>query len=169
MKIRNVGVGIAVVSVMAVIAFGCSKKADQKTNLAGMGLEGEDKDVVTQTVSSSEQEAATAVPVQVQPVKGEAAAVATTAAIPMPSDELEKNKQIQTALKNASLYTGNIDGKIGPVTKKAIEEFQKSKGLKADGKVGSKTWAELQKYVTGTVSAAANEVVVNTVPPSKTR
>ena len=58
-----------------------------------------------------------------------------------------RNKDIQTALKNAGLYTGPIDGKLGPKTKKAIEEFQTSKGLKADGKVGPKTWTALEKYL----------------------
>ena len=58
-----------------------------------------------------------------------------------------RNKDIQKALKNAGLYSGSIDGKLGPKTKKAIEEFQSSKGLKADGKVGPKTWAELEKYL----------------------
>lgn len=78
-----------------------------------------------------------------------------TAAVPptlssgsaMPTDKLEHNKEIQTALKAAFFYTGNIDGKIGPKTKRAIIEFQKAKGLKADGKVGPKTWAELEKYL----------------------
>ena len=58
-----------------------------------------------------------------------------------------RNKDIQKALKNAGFYSGSIDGKLGPKTKKAIEEFQSSKGLKADGKVGPKTWAELEKYL----------------------
>ena len=58
-----------------------------------------------------------------------------------------RNKDIQKALKNAGFYTGSVDGKLGPKTKKAIEEFQSSKGLKADGKVGPKTWAELEKYL----------------------
>jgi len=56
-------------------------------------------------------------------------------------------KDIQKALKNAGLYSGAVDGKIGPKTKKAIEEFQKAKGLKVDGKVGPMTWAELEKYL----------------------
>ncbi|MDD5136823.1 MAG: peptidoglycan-binding domain-containing protein [Candidatus Omnitrophica bacterium] len=59
----------------------------------------------------------------------------------------DRNKDIQTALKNAGLYTGAIDGKLGPKTKKAIEDFQRSNGLKVDGKVGPKTWAELEKYL----------------------
>lgn len=57
------------------------------------------------------------------------------------------NQQIQTALKNAGYYTGRIDGKIGPLTKKAIEEFQKANNLKADGKVGPKTWALLSAHL----------------------
>jgi peptidoglycan hydrolase-like protein with peptidoglycan-binding domain len=54
---------------------------------------------------------------------------------------------IQTALKNAGFDPGSIDGKIGPKTKKAVEDFQKANGLDADGKVGPKTWAALSKYL----------------------
>ena len=50
-------------------------------------------------------------------------------------------------MKEAGYYTGNVDGRIGPKTKKSIVEFQKAKGLKADGKVGAKTWMELEKYL----------------------
>ena len=55
--------------------------------------------------------------------------------------------EIQTALKNAGFYSGTVDGKLGPNTKKAITEFQKSQGLVADGKVGPKTWDLLSKYL----------------------
>jgi len=54
--------------------------------------------------------------------------------------------EIQTALKNAGFYAGNIDGKIGPKSKQAIEDFQKANGLKVDGKVGPKTWEAMNKY-----------------------
>lgn len=54
---------------------------------------------------------------------------------------------IQTALKNAGFEPGSIDGKMGPKTKKAVEDFQKANGLAADGKVGPKTWAALNKYL----------------------
>jgi peptidoglycan hydrolase-like protein with peptidoglycan-binding domain len=57
------------------------------------------------------------------------------------------DKEIQAALKNAGYYTGAIDGKIGPKSKKAIEDFQKANGLKVDGKVGPKTWAALSSYL----------------------
>jgi len=67
--------------------------------------------------------------------------------------------EIQTALKNAGFYTGSIDGKIGPKTKAAIEEFQRSSGLTADGKVGPKTWQALAKYLTQASASAPLEPI----------
>jgi peptidoglycan hydrolase-like protein with peptidoglycan-binding domain len=56
-------------------------------------------------------------------------------------------KDIQTALKNAGFDPGTIDGKMGPMTRQAIKEFQKAKGLVPDGVVGPKTWGMLGKYL----------------------
>lgn len=56
-------------------------------------------------------------------------------------------EKIQRALKSAGVYTGPVDGKIGPGTQDAIIEFQKSHGLKADGVLGRKTWEELKTYL----------------------
>lgn len=56
-------------------------------------------------------------------------------------------EKIQRALQAAGVYTGPVDGKIGPGTKEAIIEFQKSHGLKADGVLGRKTWDELKTYL----------------------
>lgn len=70
--------------------------------------------------------------------------------------------EIQAALKNAGYYIGKVDGKAGPMTKKSIEEFQKSNNLKVDGKVGPKTWSALSQYlnqalaVTAATSAASS-------------
>lgn len=68
--------------------------------------------------------------------KGDTAAISLT------------NEEVQTALKNAGFYTGNIDGKMGPATDKAIKDFQASNSLKADGVVGTKTKSLLAKYLT---------------------
>ncbi len=68
-------------------------------------------------------------------------------AVQLAPDEATKNRQIQTALKNAGYDAGAIDGKIGAKTKKAIKDFQTANGLKADGKVGPKTWAKLSVYI----------------------
>ncbi len=65
--------------------------------------------------------------------------------------------QIQQALANAGFDIGKIDGKIGPMTRKAIEEFQKANNLKVDGKVGPQTWAALSAYLNKTTDPAVSQ------------
>jgi murein L,D-transpeptidase YcbB/YkuD len=67
--------------------------------------------------------------------------------LPPPGPYQPTTTQIQTALTNAGLYLGAIDGKMGPKTRKAIEEFQTANNLKVDGKVGPQTWGVLQGYL----------------------
>ena len=43
----------------------------------------------------------------------------------------------------------------GRGTKKAIKEFQKANGLRADGVVGAKTWELLSKYAVAGAPAEA--------------
>lgn len=72
----------------------------------------------------------------------------TVEPLPLPAGPYKPNaREIQTALKNAGYYNAVIDGKIGPQTKKAIEDFQKANGLEVDGKVGPKTWSVLSAYL----------------------
>lgn len=52
-------------------------------------------------------------------------------------------RTMQLALKEQKHYTGSVDGKFGPATKKAVLKFQTSVGLKADGKPGNKTLSAL--------------------------
>lgn len=143
----------AMIFLVSAIAVGCSQKKEV-SNMPPLGVEGEDRDL-TQTITSPEVIEIPAVPQQpaqqvpVEPVQAPVAAkteAPMTAAAMLP-EGIEGNKQIQAALKNANLYFGEVDGKIGPLTRKAIEEFQKMKGLKVDGKVGPITWGELQKYL----------------------
>lgn len=68
---------------------------------------------------------------------------ASTAASPSEMSDAD----IQIALKNAGYYDGKIDGKIGPVTKAAIREFQDDMGLKVDGVAGPNTKEKLFKYL----------------------
>lgn len=58
------------------------------------------------------------------------------------------SEDIQTALKNSGFYDGPIDGKIGPKTRKAIEDFQSANSLKVDGTAGAMTKSLLQKHLT---------------------
>ena len=54
-------------------------------------------------------------------------------------------KDLQGALSRAGFDPGPADGKLGKKTKSAVSDFQKSKGLKADGVVGQKTWTALNE------------------------
>ncbi|MSR77627.1 MAG: peptidoglycan-binding protein [Candidatus Omnitrophica bacterium] len=54
---------------------------------------------------------------------------------------------IQTALKGAGYYHGNVDGKIGPGTEAALRAFQKDNGLEADGLCGQMTWVKLKSFL----------------------
>lgn len=63
------------------------------------------------------------------------------------SNTEERILQIQTALKKAGFYNGELDGRIGSQTRKAIRAFQKANGLKPDSVVGLKTWEGLKEYL----------------------
>lgn len=56
-------------------------------------------------------------------------------------------EKVQSALQSAGYYKGNIDGKVGMKTREAIAEFQRDRGLKADGIVGRATWTELKTFL----------------------
>ncbi|WP_308218780.1 peptidoglycan-binding domain-containing protein [Bacillus cereus group sp. BfR-BA-01347] len=42
-------------------------------------------------------------------------------------------------------YPGRIDGRFGSVTDRAVRQYQRDRGLFVDGRVGSKTWCQLEK------------------------
>ena len=56
-------------------------------------------------------------------------------------------KMIQTALKNAGYFQGEVDGKMGKNTRLAVREFQKANNLYSDGRVGKNTWMVLKEYL----------------------
>jgi peptidoglycan hydrolase-like protein with peptidoglycan-binding domain len=150
---------------LALIATGCGKKAEDQANLSGTGFDSlSTTDELAQLPQSATGMPAGQIPIEVLPIEaspvtqgiGAVSSVASSAA----SATLSYQQKIQTALKNAGLYTGNIDGKIGPGTRKAVETFQKNNGLKVDGKVGPKTWAALEPYLNGSASAASDDASV---------
>ncbi len=143
--------GLTVFFGLALIVAGCAKKVTNDASLnTTTGFDSlsttEELTQLPQTSGMAQQAATTeALPVEASPVTQSASAETATAS----TEGMSREKQIQTALKNAGLYNGSIDGKIGPGSKRAIIAFQKSNGLKADGKVGAKTWAALEPYVNG--------------------
>ncbi|MBI3252859.1 MAG: peptidoglycan-binding protein [Candidatus Omnitrophica bacterium] len=160
--------------ILALSAVGCSKKSVDQASLSttGMGPEtlsstAEEMAQLPQATTAMPQQAGIeTLPIEAAPVtpgapglSGSTAALAeaasTSAAAATSAGNLSYHQKIQTALKSAGFYSGNVDGKIGPASKKAIEAFQKANNLKADGKVGSKTWAVLERYLNGSTEEAS--------------
>ncbi len=75
-------------------------------------------------------------------------------------------RQIQTALKNAGLYAGSIDGKLGPKSKAAVKQFQTAQGLTVTGKVNPKTWAKLSAYLSNSAPATVEPTPAAPVTPA---
>ncbi|MCK9604362.1 MAG: peptidoglycan-binding protein [Candidatus Omnitrophica bacterium] len=133
--------------VVAIYLFGCGKKEaaiDESQEQMSM-------DTVVTDVKTTPEAQAPVLPVA--PVVVTAKTPEKVEALPPSGPYKPTIQEVQTALTHAGLYTGKIDGKSGPMTKKAIEEFQKANGLKADGKVGPKTWALLSAHL---LSAESN-------------
>src|SRR5437868_6950318 len=141
---------VAVFTVTTLIGCSKKKKAEDTDNMTN-GVASENVVSVTDATAGATN---AAVPVVVDNAEavpqttGDMAAGAPSTSKPTP-------KEIQQALKNAGFYNGKVDGTIGPKTKKAIEEFQAQNGLKADGKVGARTWKLLSTHL-GQTSEVAN-------------
>jgi len=52
-------------------------------------------------------------------------------------------RALQNALRKKRFYKGRVDGKFGPDTRNAVYRFQKSIGLKMDGRPGDRTLTAL--------------------------
>ncbi len=55
--------------------------------------------------------------------------------------------RVQELLTRAGHDIGAVDGKFGPKTQKAVEEFQKAHQLKVDGKIGYNTMKAMALYI----------------------
>ncbi len=71
--------------------------------------------------------------------------VSSARSLTIPSKQ--KTVQIQNALRKAGFFTGKATGFYGNRTRLGVRNFQKSKGLVADGIVGAKTWKILKGYL----------------------
>ncbi len=121
------------VVISSLIVIGCAKKREEVAVM--------EPEVTLNQAAISEQ----AQPIIITPT--EETVSAPVVALTEEGQKMAKNKKIQEALKIAGYYQGEIDGKVGPQTKKAIRDFQSAKGLVVDGKVGPKTWAELERIL----------------------
>ena len=122
---------LIVILVLMLIGFGCTKKKEEIRIF-------ESEMLPAPTATTEQLETITIVPSE---------NISSSSVLSTEEEVLSRDKKIQEALKIAGYYDGEVDGKIGPKTKKAIREFQAAKGLKVDGVVGPKTWAELEKVL----------------------
>lgn len=60
---------------------------------------------------------------------------------------LAQRKQVQAWLKRLGFYSGKVEGRIGPVTQRAYQRFQASRGQLADGFVDLNAYKMLRKAV----------------------
>lgn len=158
---KKVGLILLVVAAGMVFA-GCGRK---QKSLEEMQEPLSVEALSNMTTSASTLPAPAPEPTQVAPAQVAPSAPVKLEALPPSGSGKPSNQEIQAALKNSGYYTGNVDGKIGPMTKKAIEAFQKANNLKADGKVGPKTWEALKAYL----NSAPAPVVPQEARPAKKR
>jgi murein L,D-transpeptidase YcbB/YkuD len=162
---KNWKVAVFVLTGLTLVVTGCAKKSSEQASIVGTGFDSisstEELAQLPQNSTASQQGSVEVLPIETSPITqgvppiagptsnsaSRAAFDTTTASADMGS--LTREQKIQTALKNAGLYQGAIDGKIGPGSKRAIQEFQTAHNLKADGKVGPLTWAALEAYLLG--------------------
>ena len=68
----------------------------------------------------------------------------------------EQVKAAQQALKDQGLDPGPIDGKMGPKTKAALRDYQQKQGLKATGRLDTKTASKLGVEKTSSGSSSTS-------------
>ena len=153
----------------ALIVTGCAKKSTEQASISGTGFESlsstEELAQLPQNSTASQQASVEVLPIETSPITQGVSTVTdpsqTTTILSgtAGTSGLTREQQIQTALKNAGLYQGSIDGKLGPASKRAVSAFQAAHSLKVDGKVGAQTWAALEPYVSGAPQTAVSTSV----------
>lgn len=121
--------------------------------------------LVYENGTSAESASQAAVTAQNVSVPVSAVTVPSNQPTVLTTTEKPTDEQIQTALKNAGLYEGAIDGKIGPNSKRAIRKFQIEHDLVVDGKVGKNTWAKLQPYLQASSQSTVAQPVTASAAP----
>jgi len=140
-------IALAAAVILPLAIFGCKGRVEKPQGPETSAVMPEAASSTSETLATSEPAQTVATETIPPSAAPQGVAEKPAAQIPVSQGQDARVKDIQRALKNAGFYAGSIDGKPGPKTKKAVEEFQSSKGLKVDGKVGPKTWTELEKYL----------------------
>ncbi len=73
-------------------------------------------------------------------------------------------KTLQTQLKKLGLYKATVDGSFGPVTKAAVQAFERKHGWTPDGVAGARVQAQLAKEVKALPKASTTWKTVKAPP-----
>lgn len=79
-------------------------------------------------------------------------------------EQSDRVRSMQNQLKRKGYYSGSVDGKFGPSTKKAVIKYQTAIGIKADGKPGDRTLTALYEGVRAINQDRNSERKYNTQP-----
>ncbi len=157
---KNWKFAVLTIAGFALVITGCAKKSTEQASISGTGFESlsstEELAQLPQSSTASQQASVEVLPLDPSPITQGIPQIAGAAQTYAVASGLTREQQIQTALKNAGIYQGSIDGKLGPASKRAIAAFQTAHNLKADGKVGPVTWAALETYVSGAPQTAVS-------------
>lgn len=102
------------------------------------------------------------------PFEQAAASVKASQSASISATDQEQVRQAQQALNDKGFSAGGADGKLGPKTKKALKQFQKSQSLAQSGSLDEKTIVALGIQPGGMSSAPAPATPGAETPPSST-
>jgi peptidoglycan hydrolase-like protein with peptidoglycan-binding domain len=87
----------------------------------------------------------------------------STCAAPVLAQSGDAVRSAQQVLKDKGLYSGPVDGISGPLTRKAVRNYQREQNLSPDGHLGSETLSSLgiQEATPGTSFSKAGSQVKN--------
>ena len=150
---------LGIVVLLSIVIIGCGKKNQESEMQVPANQE------ITESSINQEGTALESLPMEQQPVSENFRQAASMQAEMLQQQTSEQaggfskpsGRNVQQALKNVGLYEGNIDGAIGPVTRRAIEAFQSRNDLVVDGKVGPKTWQKLSPYLSSVSTSTSHD------------
>jgi hypothetical protein len=84
-------------------------------------------------------------------------------ALPALGQSGDSVREAQQILKDKGFYSGSVDGIYGPLTRKAVRNYQKQQNLNADGRLGPQTLSSLgvQQPTPGTSFSKAGTQMKN--------
>lgn len=141
------------IAVTAFLISGCGKKEDPLSTTFESEEMAEDMNSTLNEAALAPQDA---IPENNANISQASAMLLETASVYDPTQPYVKptDEEVQQSLKNAGVYSGKVDGVVGPRTKKAIRDFQAQHDLNSDGRIGPQTWAKLGPYLYPTPDAA---------------